>query len=56
VATAYGIWVEKSLYGKKYWGVDRTTFWIGPDGVIRRVWSKVKVAGHAEEVLAALRG
>lgn len=50
---SYGVWVEKSMYGRKYMGVERTTLLIGPDGVIRRIWPKVKVAGHAEEVLAA---
>lgn len=52
---AYGLWVEKSLYGRKYMGVERTTFLIDKDGKIARIWSKVKVAGHAEEVLAAAR-
>ena len=51
----YGVWVEKSLYGRKYMGIDRATFLIGPDGVIRDVWRKVKVAGHAQAVLAALQ-
>ena len=51
----YGVWVEKSLYGRKYMGIERATFLIGPDGVIRRVWRKVKVPGHVEAVLAALR-
>ena len=50
---AYGVWVEKSMYGKKYMGVERTTVLIGADGLIKRVWPKVKVPGHAEEVLAA---
>ncbi len=52
---AYGVWVEKSMYGRKYMGVERTTFLIGADGRIARVWRKVKVPGHAEEVLAAAR-
>ena len=51
----YGVWVEKSLYGRKYMGIDRATFLIGPDGVIRDAWRKVKVAGHAQAVLAALQ-
>jgi peroxiredoxin Q/BCP len=55
VATAYGVWVEKSMYGRKYMGVERSTFLIGPDGRIARVWRKVKVPGHAEEALAAVR-
>lgn len=55
LANAYGVWVEKSLYGRKYMGVERTTFLIAADGRIARIWPKVKVAGHAEEVLAAAR-
>ena len=50
---AYGVWVEKSMYGRKYMGVERTTLLIGADGTVARVWSKVKVPGHAQEVLAA---
>ncbi len=50
---AYGVWVEKSMYGKKYMGIERSTFLIGPDGRIKRAWPKVKVEGHAAEVLAA---
>ncbi len=53
-AEEYGVWKEKSMYGKKYMGVDRTTFVIGPDGVIKKIFPKVKVDGHAEEVLAAI--
>jgi peroxiredoxin Q/BCP len=53
-AEAYGVWVEKSMYGKTYMGVARTTFVIGPDGIIQKIFEKVKPAGHAEEVLAAL--
>ena len=49
----YGVWVEKSMYGRKYMGVERTTVLIGPDGRVARIWRKVKVAGHAEEVLKA---
>lgn len=52
---AYGVWVEKSMYGRKYMGVERSTFLIGEDGSILRIWRKVKVPGHAEEVLAAAR-
>lgn len=52
---AYGVWTEKSMYGKKYMGVERSTFLIDSEGRIARVWSKVKVPGHAEEVLAAAR-
>jgi peroxiredoxin Q/BCP len=54
VAEAYGVWVEKSMYGKKYMGVERTTFLIDGAGTIRRIFRKVKPAGHAEEVKAAL--
>ncbi|MGU3398547.1 thioredoxin-dependent thiol peroxidase [Brucellaceae bacterium D45D] len=52
---AYGVWVEKSMYGRKYMGVERTTFLIGADGRIVQTWNKVKVAGHAEAVLEAAR-
>jgi peroxiredoxin Q/BCP len=52
---AYGVWVEKSMYGKKYMGVERTTFLVGPDGKVRKVWPKVKVPGHAAEVLEAVK-
>ncbi|TYC58564.1 thioredoxin-dependent thiol peroxidase [Rhodobacterales bacterium] len=55
VAQAYGVWVEKSMYGKKYMGVERSTFLVDPKGKIARIWRKVKVAGHAEEVLEAAR-
>ncbi len=48
---AYGVWAEKSLYGRKYMGVERTTMLIDRESVIRQVWEKVKVSGHAEEVL-----
>ena len=50
---AYGSWVEKSMYGRKYMGIDRSTFLIDGAGVIRKVWRKVKVPGHAAEVLKA---
>lgn len=50
---AYGVWVEKSMYGRKYMGVERSTFLIDAKGKIVRIWRKVKVPGHAEEVLAA---
>ncbi len=53
-AEAYGVWQEKSMYGKTYMGVARTTFVIGPDGNIRHIFEKVKPAGHAAEVLAVL--
>ena len=51
----YGAWVEKKLYGREYMGIDRSTFLIDGDGVIRRVWRKVKVPGHVEQVLEAAR-
>ena len=50
---AFGVWVEKSMYGRKYMGIDRSTFLIDPQGKIARVWRKVKVPGHVAEVLAA---
>ena len=52
---AYGVWTEKSMYGRKYMGVERTTFLIDGAGKIARVWNKVKVPGHAEEVLEAVK-
>lgn len=52
---AYGVWVEKSMYGRKYMGVERTTVLIKPDGTIAEIWPKVKVPGHVEEVLAAVK-
>jgi len=52
---AFGVWVEKSLYGRKYMGIERATFLIGADGMVVHVWPKVKVAGHAEAVLAAAK-
>jgi peroxiredoxin Q/BCP len=53
---AYGVWVEKSMYGKKYMGIERSTFLVGADGKIAKVWNKVKVEGHAAEVLEAAKG
>ncbi|MBN8182739.1 thioredoxin-dependent thiol peroxidase [Roseibium aggregatum] len=55
VAEAYGVWVEKSMYGKKYMGVERSTFLVGADGKIAEIWRKVKVPGHAGAVLEAAR-
>lgn len=55
VALAYGVWVEKSMYGRKYMGVERSTFLVGADGKLAQVWRKVKVPGHAETVLDAVR-
>lgn len=54
VAEAYGVWAEKSMYGRKYMGVERTTFIIGRDGKVAKIFRKVKPAGHAAEVAAAL--
>jgi len=51
----YGVWGEKSMYGKTFMGITRTTFLIGADGRIARIWRKVKVDGHANEVLAAAK-
>ena len=55
VVMAYGLWVEKSMYGRKYMGVERTTFLIDKSGKIAKAWHKVKVPGHAEVVLAAVK-
>lgn len=54
IAQAYGVWVEKSMYGKKYFGIARTTFVIDAEGIVRHVFRKVQVNGHAEEILAAV--
>lgn len=56
VADLYGVWVEKSMYGKRYWGNERTTFVIGPDGTVKEVLRKVKPAEHDDRVLASLEG
>jgi thioredoxin-dependent peroxiredoxin len=53
-ADAYGTWVEKENYGRRYWGIQRATFLIDPQGTVRRVWPKVKPQGHAAEVIEAL--
>ncbi|MEO1013548.1 MAG: thioredoxin-dependent thiol peroxidase [Pseudomonadota bacterium] len=55
VLEKYGVWVEKSMYGKKYMGIERSTFLIDAEGRIARIWRKVKVPGHVEEVLNAAR-
>jgi peroxiredoxin Q/BCP len=55
LANACGVWVEKSMYGKKYMGVERTTFVIDADGIVTAVFNKVKPKGHAKEVLASLK-
>lgn len=52
---AYGVWQQKSMYGRKYMGVERSTFLIAPDRRIARIWRKVKVPGHVEDVLASVR-
>jgi peroxiredoxin Q/BCP len=54
VAEAYGVWRQKSLYGRKFMGMERTTFLIDAKGVIRKIWRKVKVPGHVDDVLNAL--
>jgi peroxiredoxin Q/BCP len=54
VAEENGVWVQKSMYGKKYMGIERSTFLIGPDGHIERIWHKVKPRGHAQDVLGAV--
>jgi peroxiredoxin Q/BCP len=55
VTEAYGVWVEKSMYGKKYMGIERATFLIDGKGVVRQIWRKVKVTGHVEEVAKAIK-
>ncbi len=55
VTEAYGVWVEKSMYGRKYMGIERATFLIDEKGKIRNVWHKVKVPGHVDEVMKALK-
>ncbi len=55
VTEKYGVWVEKSMYGRKYMGIERATFLIDEKGVIRNVWHKVKVTGHVDEVMTALK-
>ena len=55
VAQSYGVWVEKSMYGRKYMGVDRSTFLIDQEGVIARIWRNVKVHGHIDDVLDTTR-
>ena len=54
ICMAYGVWKEKSMYGRKYMGVERSTFVIGPDGRIKAVWRKVSVHGHVDEVLKSI--
>ena len=56
ICSKFGVWVEKSMYGKKYMGIQRSTFLINIEGKIQHVWNKVKVPGHAEEVLGVVKG
>lgn len=55
VCERYGVWVEKSMYGKTYMGIERTSFLIDENGKIAKIWPKVKVAGHTDEVMAAIK-
>jgi len=55
LSDALGIWTEKSMYGRTYMGMVRATYLVGPDGIILRIWEKVKVKGHAQEVLEAVK-
>jgi len=55
ICEQFGVWVEKSMYGKSYMGIERSTFLIDPDGKITKVWRKVKIPGHAEDVLAQVQ-
>ncbi len=54
VAGKFGVWIEKSMYARRYMGIQRATYLIGPDAKVARRWDKVKVPGHAEEVLEAV--
>ena len=56
ILNAYGVWVEKSMYGRNFMGIERATFLIGTDGKIEQIWRKVKVKGHVDAVLEAARG
>lgn len=55
VATAYGVWVEKSMYGRKYMGIERSTFLVGADGILKEEWRGLKVPGHVDDVLKAVK-
>ena len=55
ICEKYGVWVEKNMYGRKYMGIERATFLIDENGKVAKVWNKVKVPGHAEDVLAAVK-
>jgi len=54
ISTAYGVWTEKSMYGRKFMGIERSTFVIGPDGAIKKIFRRVKAPGHAAEVLESI--
>lgn len=54
IAEKYGVWVEKSMYGKKYFGIERSTFIIGPDGKIQKIYRKVKIDGHSDAILSEI--
>ena len=56
VCEAFGTWIQKSMYGRKYMGIERATFLVDADGKVQRIWRNVKVPGHAQEVLEAARG
>ncbi|HSP34175.1 MAG TPA: thioredoxin-dependent thiol peroxidase [Thermoanaerobaculia bacterium] len=56
VAKMYGVWKEKNVYGKRMWGVARTTYWIGADGRVKKIYKKVDTSRHAEDILADLQG
>lgn len=56
VAKKYGLYQKKKLYGREYWGITRSTFVIGPDGKVAKIWPKVKVQGHVAEVLKFIKG
>lgn len=56
LAEAYGVWKEKSMYGKTYWGIERSTFIIDPDGIVRAAWRGVRPKGHAQRVIDELGG
>ena len=55
VSKMYGVWREKNMYGRRSWGVARTTFWIGQDGRIKKIWKKIDTARHAEDILAEMQ-
>ncbi|MGH9783427.1 MAG: thioredoxin-dependent thiol peroxidase [Terriglobia bacterium] len=55
VSKTYGVYAQKNMYGRKYWGIERSTFVIGPDGIMKAIFRKVKVDGHVNEVLTALK-